>query len=153
MSAVPLLYRHFSSNEVCRTGPPFPTQCVRRHRRPRQKPLCIDCRCHRGPLLHNTANKSRHESRTPHCLPEGCDSPKSGIGNCSLKQGINTFISYTGSHITLFSWFCWHQFKSCVLVQRSAKFLFPGCVYFCLAVPGWFLANFLADLAISVHTQ
>ena len=36
-----------------------------------------------------------------------------------------------------------------VLVQRLAKFLFPGCVYFCLALPGWCLAkqkNFSADL-------
>ena len=34
-------------------------------------------------------------------------------------------------------------------VQRSAKFLFPGCVYFCLALPGSCLAkhkNLLAAL-------
>ena len=38
-------------------------------------------------------------------------------------------------------------------VQRSAKFLFPCCVYFCLALPGWCLAKqktFLADLCRSV---
>ena len=39
-------------------------------------------------------------------------------------------------------------------VHRSAKFHFPGCVYFCLALPGWCLAkqkNFLADLSILTY--
>ena len=34
-------------------------------------------------------------------------------------------------------------------VLRSVKFCFPGCVYSCLALPGWCLAkqkNFIADL-------
>ena len=47
----------------------------------------------------------------------------------------------------LIGWFidgCMHLYA-----QRSAKFLFQGCVYFCLALPGWCLANqrdFLAAL-------
>ena len=38
----------------------------------------------------------------------------------------------------------------CLNIQRLAKFLFPGCVYFCAALLGWCLAkqkNFLANLS------
>ena len=49
------------------------------------------------------------------------------------------------------SQYSWHMAISTVQqenqIQRSAKFLFPGCVYFCLALPWWCFAkqkNFLA---------
>ena len=41
-------------------------------------------------------------------------------------------------------------------VQRSAKLLFPGCVYFCLALPGSCLSkqkNFLAALCINTTKE
>ena len=54
-------------------------------------------------------------------------------------------------HVCHCSQYSWHMAISTVQqekqIKRSAKFLFPGCVYFCLALPGWCLAkqkNFLA---------
>ena len=42
-----------------------------------------------------------------------------------------------------------HPSEGISCIQKSAKLLFPDCVYFCLVLPGWCLAkekNFLADL-------
>ena len=74
-----------------------------------------------------------------------------------MDIGKQCFCSITPSpkeyRVKIFCFILYNFGRVRIGIQRSAKFLFPGCVYFCLALPGWCSAkqkNFLADPVESV---